>query len=222
MTTDSSPQKVTAENLFEPNEVLNLTDTEGFNRAIAAVSFVASRRSLETSWHDVLLVAINAATDYLEASPLRKRRWLFFGASDMWRVPNAVIKHKKFWGANKTIAERQLLNCSPEVEFTYDSKVRYAVSAEVSDENLPSFGEWIRSTRSGLMLLEDSVEKQTEFGVRKYFDGAFTNGDNDVDWSRAVAEFCVSGSILVRFSGAFDDPDAAVDLMYDPRCVSLC
>ena len=221
MTTDSSPQKVSAENLFEPNDVLNLTPTRGFTQPIAAVSFVASRQSIETPWRDVLSVAISAATDFLETSSFRERGWLFFGASDIWRKPSAVIKHKGFWGANKDIAETQLQNSSPEIEFTYDSKVRYAVCAELPRETHMVFGEWIRSTQSGLMLLESSVEKQTEFDVKRYFAIAFANGDSDVDWSRAVANFCASGSILVRFSGAFDDPDAAVDLMYDPRCVKL-
>lgn len=221
MTTDSSPQKVTAENLFEPNEVLNLTPPVGFTHEIAAVSFVALRQSFETPWRDVLFLAINAATDYLDSSPLRERGWLFFGASDMWKMPSAVTKHKKFWGANKDIAAKSLRNSSPEVEFTCDSKVRYAVTTEVSRENLPSFGEWCRSTRCGLLLLQDVVEKQTEFIVKKYYDSVFTDGEREVNWSRAVSELCASGSIVARFSGAFDDPDASVDLMYDPKHLSL-
>ena len=221
MTTDSQPQKVTAANLYEPNSILNLTPDSGFTQPIAAVSFVTSRKSFTSPWPDVLAIAIGAATEYLAASPFRDNRWLFFGASDMWRMPSATTRKNKFWAANKGIAGNPLPNSTPEVEFSHHSKVRYAVCAEVSCEMLPVFGDWIRSTRSGLMLLQNLVEKQTEFNVKRCFDCAFKDGESDVNWSHAAASFCPSGSILVRFSGAFDDPDAAVDLMYDPSRVHL-
>ena len=86
MTTDSQPQKVTAANLYEPNSILNLTPDSGFTQPIAAVSFVTSRKSFTSPWPDVLAIAIGAATEYLAASPFRDNRWLFFGASDMWRM----------------------------------------------------------------------------------------------------------------------------------------
>ncbi len=221
MTIDSIAYKVSAHNLYEKNDILNLTPSNALSQPIASVSFVAARHSIQIPWPDVLLAAIHAMADFLENSPYRERRWLFFGASDIWRTPSAVTNHRKFWGANKTISHWNLKNKSPEVLFSRDSVVRYAVCAEVPREAVADFGEWCRATRSGLMLLQDSVAQQTENNVKEYFERTFLNGNNDVDWNNAVAEFCTAGSILTRFSGAFDDPDAAVDLIYNPRYVCL-
>jgi len=223
MTTDSSTHRATAANLFEPNDVFNLPTIEGFTQPIAAVSFSATRQSIEVPWCDVLSIAIDSAINYLTASQYAGRQWMFFGANDMWRAPTAVIRHKKFWRASNTLTEvrSRLQNRSPDIEFTYDSKIRYAVCAEIHQEMLLIFGEWIRSSRSGLLLLESSVEKLTADNVRHCFTSVFYDGKSDVDWSRAVTEFCVSGSILVRCRGSFDDAAAVVDLIYDPKLVTL-
>lgn len=75
MTTESSPKRVTAASLFEPNEVLNLAPISGFTHPIAATSFVVARQSIETPWTDVLSAAISEAVDYLEKSQFSERRW---------------------------------------------------------------------------------------------------------------------------------------------------
>ncbi len=219
MTTDSTPQKKFAANLFEANDVLNLVTPQGLSGPISAVSFVAPRPSINVPWNDVLSSAIDMAMSFISTSPLCERRWLFFGATAMWKTPNAITRHKKFWSANNLINRSS--NASPEVELTYDSMVRYAVSAEINHEGVPVFGKWIRSTQCGLMFLKTSIAEQTEADVQHYFANVFTNNKSDIDWSRAVGEFCKFDSVLVRFSGSFDDPDAAVDLIYNPGLVDL-
>ena len=219
MTTDLILQKMTATNLFEPNDILNLSRPEGLTDCISAVSFVVSRASINISWEVTISKAIAAAMSFISNSLLRKKKWLFFGATDMWRTPNAVIRHKKFWRTNSLLYKPS--GASPEVEFFYGAKIRYAVVTEVNPEHIPNFGEWIRATQSGLMFLMTSIDKQTDTDVRNYFASVFTNDLNNVDWNHVVRKFCRFDFVLVRFSGSFDDPDAAVDLIYNPRLIKF-
>lgn len=221
MTTNSTFHKIAASNLYESNDILNMTPSDSVANRISAVSFVASRNSNETPWSEVLSVAIGATLNYLKSSSVNTKHWQFFGASELWKQPSVMTRYRKFWGANKSLPISCIRNCSPEVEFTRDSLIRFAVCCELPEEVVEIFGDWIRATRSGFMLLIDREKEQTELLVRDCFDAGFSENGSDIDWGRTAEHFCKSGSILVRFSGAFDDPDAAVDLIYDPRFCDL-
>ncbi len=217
--TDPIVERVDVCDLFKPNDVLNLT-AEGAKPA-AAISFVASRPTIETPWSQVLLHSIHAMLNFVDSSSLRGRRWNFFGATELWRLPTAINTHKKFWGASQTFENFPPPTSSVEVEVRRENKVRYAVATEVTRDALPVLGDWNRATQSGVLWLDDAASQHTEDSIRGYFKRLFKQSETNVDWHLAINTFCSTGSVLVRCSGAFDDQDASVDLIYDPTLLTI-
>jgi hypothetical protein len=72
------------------------------------------------------------------------------------------------------------------------------------------------------------VSKRDDFGTKDditaLFPAAFPSvrgvGDTSVDWLSLSLGCCPRGDIVVRASGAFDDPDAAIDLIFDPTLIA--
>lgn len=216
MTIDPKVRLVHAFNLFQANKVLNIVNTEALNRSVSAISFVAPRSDLSTPWSAVLYEAIQVAINYLVNSSFSSYDWYFFGANELWRIPSTIALHKKFWKATPNLDLRSTLRCSPEVAFQSSFGVRHAVCAQISPLAMPAFGEWIRSTQSGLIFVRNPESELDESLVKRLFNAVFDKKDSSVDWRKAILNLCDQEIVLLRFSGGFDDPDAAVDIIYDP------
>jgi len=221
MTTDLRATKLTANDVFKTNDILNLSRHSALDKKIAAISFVTNRPSHQTPWSDVLRCSIDSALAWLSQRNVGKWKWRFFGATDGWRESTAVARHKKFWGAYEALKSRQSLKSSPEVLFQFESKIRFAVIADLESVDVPLLAEWTRARRSGLLFLSQSPGDFSDSAARTYFEALFRNRESEVDWSLAVSKLCDADSILVRCSGAFDDPDASVDLLYAPLLIQV-
>ena len=214
MTIEVPFAKVSAENLFEPNEVLNLDRPSDSYEPISAISFAAKRPSIDIPWNIVLQTAFDAAFRFVSDSSWKEKSWLFFGATDMWRIPNAATRQKKFWNAASLAAE--FMMASPEVEVYAGNKHRFAVLVKANQQSLPSYVEWVRASQSGFFIISGIDFEFSAHEVGKVFSCAFSDEESNIDWNLAVQTLAKSDDILVRCSGSFDDPDAAVDLIYNP------
>lgn len=214
MTTEIPCAKVIVSNLFEPNDVLNLDRPPDRSDSISAISFVAERPSLGTTWSEVLDCAVDAALRFVGHSSWKNKSWLFFGSTDMWRTPNAITRRNRFW--NTTPLPDSFPTASPEVEMQAGTKHRYAVLAKVNQQLIPSCAEWIRASQSGLLILTENRFAFSAIEVEEVFRSVFSGDDSSIDWNLAIQRLSKSDDVLVRCSGSFDDPDAAVDLIHNP------
>ena len=219
MTTKITSTIVTVADIFEPNEVLNLSRPDGLAREISAVSFVERRLPSTASWELVVQKAIDNTLKTLIGSQLSDWKWFFFGANNGWITPSVIHRHKKFWGARGTPNISLENKNPPEIKFEHESNIRYGTLAAIKAEEVPVFVEWVRHTQSGFLVLSKTDWLLTEPQVRHCFSSVFVDGESSVDWSQAVSNICDTDTVLVRSSGSFDDPDAAVDLFYDPRFI---
>ncbi|MEM6791650.1 MAG: hypothetical protein AAF715_29295 [Myxococcota bacterium] len=202
-----------AVDVFEPNDVLNLDRSESSAKPISAISFVAGRPVSGTSWTDVLEVAIEAAMSFVASSSWRDRHWWFFGATDMWRERRPLGRQKKFWHA---IGVAEALQASPEVAFHSGEKYRRAALAKVSAHVIPFCAERARTSQAGLFILSEAELELSRASVKEWFGSVFRGEKSDVDWNLAIRRLAKSAEVLVRCSGSFDDPDAAVDFFFNP------
>lgn len=216
-TIDCQNHIVEVSNLFESNEILNLCRRGKSVMDLAAVSFVSKRNLQGEEWSTVMRRAVDEALAY-KNKLLGGLDWFFFGANDTWQRNSAVVRHKRFWKANNSLSESGLLNSSREFEFlNSDGNLRYAVCAVLTGEVLPLFCDWVRHTQSGFIFLQNKNKIHLNEIVSLLYDVAYHNNETTVDWARLAQELCSDGSLIVRCSGSFDDPDAAVDFIYNPE-----
>lgn len=133
-----------------------------------------------------------------------------FVATPGWVTMNAVLRRRGIWKQpNLGWAARGGIH-SPDVEIADGKRARFAGVTLIRDDDLFDAANFVRVHNAGLLILSRDV-RPDEQSVRNLFARAFPGKESRVDWSSLTASSAASDEIVVKVSGAFDDPGVAVD-----------
>jgi hypothetical protein len=167
-------------------------------------------------WRAVIGSAVRSCRIWVsQSTDIAERSLYFIGANDCRQQKSRLSDYRKFW---KSIPALKSVDCSGfsfiETEvFSDGSDVRYATMAKVTWADVAYLAEWSRVTRCGCVLMPVDDFALTPDVVRDVYSECFGSGFDSVDYDQAIETRCHVGDVLMRFSGGFDDPDGAVDLI---------
>ncbi|MCC8361801.1 hypothetical protein LK996_01720 [Lysobacter sp. A6] len=203
-----------APDLRVANDIVALQRERPNDRELAGVSLVVARSDAQ-QWSELTANVVDYLIRRQFVSPVLGRlQWTFFGATSGWRQNSAAVRHKRFW-KNESLDLGSIGVQSEEIEVVSERGIRYAVVARLDRAHVRAASEWVRKTQSGFLFLsEEAPTTDSEF-VRSTYSSSFAPDGASIDWSRAANCICRGDRILVRCSGAFDDQEMSVDLIFE-------
>lgn len=143
-----------------------------------------------------------------------------FVATPYWAHMNAVLRRRGLWKrAELGWAARSAVR-SPDIEFVDAQGSRFAGIALVSEEELFQAANYLRFHLAGFLILARDVRLE-ESSVQAMFARAFPHGESRVDWSSLTSGCASSDDVVLKISGAFDDPEVAIDAFMSNNVWSL-
>ncbi len=218
MTTDIRVTKSYSSSLTAPNDIFAL-NPQLVTTSVAAVSFIATK-PFDVPWASVVEIAFLAFLQDQSFGKTTDMLAVFFGVTAAESSSVVAMRHK-FWGTMPLDSASAILQKGPSVSVTNGQRLHFTSVAILDLSKAIPIVDLCRNTRKGLLLLFAEDVELNEMLVRECYAHCFDLQNEEIDWNSAVAHFCPRGVILIRVSGAFDDPDGAIDLIFDPTIVSL-
>ena len=200
----SQPPSLIAD-LRSPNSVLELGEDFKCERSALAVSLP---RSYDDPWSSVSEAAGNMVADLVKGLGRADSCYLF-EASSTDQPDNRITRHK---GAGELLDLQDLIEDGASLEsnvFQSDSGIRFAALLPVLTDHLPSAVEIARKGNAYLCIADKNQLRLDAFFTYSY--GESCPYPTQIQWKKLVASPCLSDCIVVRFTGAFDDPELFVD-----------
>jgi hypothetical protein len=229
MTTDVI--RVSSPDLFAPNESL-LLDIERARRLtrsvppIAAVSYVVKKSSPFENLSTLMDACAQCVANVIyDNTGLDGYRVGLLVANGTWQPPSRLVKYKKLWKKRSEIVEAiRPSTINDEVMFERDNEIRYAGLLVVKRDRFAHAAQIVREIGACALLASKRDDFGTSEDITALFSAVFppVHGVNDtsVDWLSLSLRSCPLGDIVVRASGLFDDPDAAIDLIFNPTLIA--
>ena len=153
---------------------------------------------------------------------------LLFVCADVCGASRRIVERKGLWRISKRLsaAREHLSDVGPDVTVESGDSLRIAAVARVEFNAFTLCANLVREMRSSFLLINRAAFDLSRETTEYLYDHAL--GDladpspaTVIDWSGLGCEVCPKGAVLIRASGSFDDRDAAVDLIFDPRVLAL-
>ena len=224
---------IAAGDLFVENDVFQLDRSALGARSadcnLAAISCLSRRGDGMESWSKVCRRAALSALGVMRGNGNGlENSLLLYVSDDVWRSNNRISRRKGLWNASPRLAclKARLASVGPEIALERDGVIRFAAVAEISAEQFADGVEFIRESGSSFLLVNNSemaLTKETAQNLSTKSQNPLPTHEREtgISWASLACSVCPGGDVLVRASGSHDERDAAVDLIYDPRVISL-
>ncbi len=189
---------------------------------LGAVTFVAKKSVPSQNLRDLAIACGREAFPLAKSTGNEvKTGWLFV-SDGPWKDANRIVRHQRLWKNHRELVEAGTNGFkSDEVAIERDGKVRYAGLLEITDALIDKAIEATRVNTSFAIVFSSRTDIVFSESVSYIFSHAFTkqNGyeGTSIDWVTLAIALCPQGDVLMRVSGLFDDPEAAVDLIATPQ-----
>lgn len=194
--------------------------------ALGAITFLSRKESFSQSLQDLAVVCGRQAFAWVkEILGPSFKAWLFV-SDGPWRDGTPYNRHKKLWKINPDLfrSDPHAIR-SEEIEFTLGDKVRFGGFLEITDGLIDKAIEATRTHSCFAIICTRRQTVNSADEIRQVFENAFPRikgiPQNNIDWMRLALYLCPQGDVLFRVSGQFDDIEAAVDLIGDPKVLSI-
>ncbi|MHB1423455.1 MAG: hypothetical protein ACYC3I_09735 [Gemmataceae bacterium] len=215
--------KIVSPDLFVENESLMLDRHRAMQYvntipSLSAVTFVATK-SVASFDLDELAIACGNEAMALAANVIDESYHVWLFVSDgPWRPTTPVARYKKLWKDHLDLVNSPgVLRIGEEVEIESGGLIRFAGLLEVSGKAFDKAIRLARTNSACAIILSSRSNIDSKTCVRSIFLSAFpeTSGiqQTSVDWMTLAIDLCPKGDLLIRVSGLFDDPVAAVDVI---------
>ena len=176
------------------------------------------------AWGTVIQHCFEAAKNRIRQIPdFKDFKFFAFIAQGGWQPDSRIVQHYRLWKREQWI-QGILPNvaCQPDFLFVSEHGVRYAGIVEVNDLIAPLLVKSLYefSSSSFLFLKNPNVGSDAP-GVQSTFEIAFPEHATELCWPNLAKELCSEGHMLFHLSGAFDDLEGVVDMIYPENFLPL-
>ena len=229
----TTPRIVVANDLFAQNDVLNLRREGSCGDhamcELAAFSCVANGPASGETWSDACTRVVPLAERFLDRNrEFVGEKLLLFVRAGAWGKQSRIAHKIGPWALNEELAaiRGRAIRVGPTLAKDGEGGVVFFAVAEFEFGSFSDCADFARQWSSSFLVICRSGVVPSAGAAELLFSHAFRSERGalhvgTVDWTALSCEVCRAGDIVIRVSGAFDDPDIAVDFIYDPRVVSL-
>lgn len=141
--------------------------------------------------------------------------WAFV-AQQAWQPSTRMLSDHSMWTDLPLVGMPGAGKRSDEVKFESDDQFRLAALVAVSDKALLEAVQLARNSEVCFLVATGRQDIDAKESIVEMFNYAFPKKKKvaqvPIDWYSLVVGLCGKGDIVIRTSGAFDDPNASVDI----------
>lgn len=218
--------RIISPDLFVENGSLLLNRTQARRLslpvpALGAITFLARKTDPFQKLQVLAAACGREAFSQLKSHDKSYQPWIFI-SDGPWQEVSRISQNHRLWGRH-----RELVKANPhgirsdDVEIRIGKQVRFAGLIKISEEMIETAIESARCNTSHAIIFSRRSEIVLPHSIRQIFHAAFPQQEGiaqtSIDWLSLALGLCPLGDILLRVSGGFDDPEAAIDLISLPE-----